>query len=114
MFNETIFYALRKLIHAIYKYFSAVNIKNFIRKKKLMFFNIFAQNIDCGYNLCFGSKHNLCFGSKLRKIGILLQTQVKLYKSGVQGGYLLRGHVFVMCEECQFTAIRALYIVMVL
>ena len=44
-------------------------------------FLIFAQNIDCGYT------HNLCFEAKIRKIGILLQTPVFLYKSGVQGVY---------------------------
>ena len=42
------------------------------------------------------STHNLCFGAKIRKIGIPLHTPVLLYKSGVQGGYTLHGHVFMM------------------
>ena len=69
-------------------------------------FLIFAQNIDCGYNLepprwggsyeylqsMFWSKnseavltstYNLCFGAKIRKIGTPLHTPVLLHKSGV-------------------------------
>ena len=81
--------------------FSAVKIENFIRKN-FDIFNIFAQNIDCGYTLepprRGGSNeyHNLCFGAKIRKIGIPLQTPVLLYKSGVKGRYTSHGHVFVM------------------
>ena len=51
--------------------FSAVKIENFVGKV-LIFFLIFAQNIDCGYTLephrRGGSKstHNLCFGAKIR------------------------------------------------
>ena len=47
------------------------------------------QNIVCGYTLeplaeaVLTSTHNLCFGAKIRKIGILLNTPVSLYKSGV-------------------------------
>ena len=47
------------------------------------------------------STHNLCFGAKIRKIGIPLHTPVLLYKSGVQGGYTLHGHVFVMISITQ-------------
>ena len=36
------------------------------------------------------------YSAKIRKIGIPLHTPVFLYKSGVQGGYTLHGHVFVM------------------
>ena len=44
-------YSLRKLPHAIYRdFFSPVKIENFIRKN-LIFFLIFAQNIDCVYTL---------------------------------------------------------------
>ena len=39
----------------------------------MIFFLIFAQNIDC-------------FGAKIRKISIPLHTPVSLYKSGIQGG----------------------------
>ena len=43
--------SLPKLAHAMYTdFFSAVKIKNFMEKKRC-FFNIFAQNIDCGYTL---------------------------------------------------------------
>ena len=62
-------------------FFSGVKIENYIQK---MFdiFNIFAQNIDCGYSL---EPPHLCFEAKLRKIGIPLCTQVLPYKIGVQG-----------------------------
>ena len=49
-------------------YFSAVKIENFIRKK-LVFFLIFAQNIDRGYEAVLTSTHNLCFGAKIRTRG---------------------------------------------
>ena len=55
------------------------------RKFSEIFFDIFlifAQNIDCGYNL----EPPLCFGAKIRKIGIPLRTPVLLYKCGVKGG----------------------------
>ena len=58
----------------------------------MIFFLIFAQNIDCGYKLepprRGGSNeyHNLCFGAKLRKIGLPPHTPFLLYKSGVHGG----------------------------
>ena len=71
-----------------------VKMKIFSRKI-LIFFLIFAQNIDCGYTLepphrsnrlteaVRTSTHSLCFGAKIRKIGIPLHTPVFLYKSGV-------------------------------
>ena len=42
-------------------------------------FNMFAQNIDCGFKLepPLTSINNLCFGTKIRKIGIPLHAQVK-------------------------------------
>ena len=42
--------SLRKLAHAIYRFFSTVKIKNFIRKF-LIFLLFLLQNIDCGYTL---------------------------------------------------------------
>ena len=58
-------------------------------EKKEDIFNIFAQNIHCGYTLdeaVLTSVHNVCFGSKIRKIGISLHTPVFLYKSGIKRG----------------------------
>ena len=43
-------YSLRKLAHAIYRYFLSSKTENFLRKK-IDIFLIFAQNIDCGYTL---------------------------------------------------------------
>ena len=68
---------------SIQRIFSEANIENFD-----FFFNIFAQNIHCGYMLepsevVLMNTHNACWGSKIRKIGISLQTTVLLYKSGV-------------------------------
>ena len=63
-----------------------------LKMENLAYFNMFAQNIDCGYTLeppheaVLTSTHNLCFGAKIRKIGIPLQTPVFLYKTGVYGG----------------------------
>ena len=56
-------------------FFSGVKIKIFIGKFMIFFF-IFAQNIDCRYTLelprlgeaILTSTFNLCFGTKLRKI----------------------------------------------
>ena len=48
--------------------------ENFQIKKKLIFFHISAQNIDCGYMLdrlivaFLTSTHNLCFRAKIRKV----------------------------------------------
>ena len=72
---------LRKHARAIYKdFFSAVKIENFTRKKEDIF-NIFAQNIHCGYTLepprrgleeaILTSTHNVCFGSEVRKLSII-------------------------------------------
>ena len=48
---ENIYFSLRKLAHAIYRHkIFSVKIENSIGKI-LIFFNIFAQNIDCGYTL---------------------------------------------------------------
>ena len=33
-------------------------------KKNVVFFLIFAQNIDCGYTLDVTNTHNLCFRAK--------------------------------------------------
>ena len=55
---------------------------DFFQQQKLkislekIIFNIFAQNIDCGYMLeppreaVLTCTHNLCFGTKIRKVGI--------------------------------------------
>ena len=59
--------------------------------KNLDMFLIFAQN-----EAVLTGTHNLCFGAKIRKIDIPLHTPVVLYKSGVQWGYTLHGHVFLM------------------
>ena len=61
----------------------------------MIFFNIFAQNIHCGYTLepprrCGSNEYPQCFGSKIRKLGIHLQTPVLLYKSGVKGVFIAR------------------------
>ena len=60
--------------------------------KNFDIFNMFAQNIDCGYMLeppCRGHSNEYpqsSFGAKIRKKGIPLQTPVFLYKSGVYEG----------------------------
>ena len=41
---------LRRLAHAINRYFLALKIENF-QRKNVDIFLIFAQNIDCGYTL---------------------------------------------------------------
>ena len=62
--------------------FSALKIEIFFGKNDM--FNTYAQNIDCGYcEAVLTSTQNPCFGSKIRKMGIPLQNQVLLYKSGV-------------------------------
>ena len=61
--------SLRKLAHAINRYFLVLKITNF--QLNFFFYNflIFAQNIDCGYTLeppmVLTSTHNLCFGAKI-------------------------------------------------
>ena len=67
-------------------------------------FNMFAQNIDCGYMLeppheaVLTSTHNLCFGPKIRKIGIPQHTpSLTIQKCGLRG-YPLHGHVFLMTQ----------------
>ena len=65
-------------------FFFSKKVKISLEKKKDIFFYIFTQNIHCGYNeAVLTSTHHLCFAAKIRKIGILLQTSVFLYKSGV-------------------------------
>ena len=82
-------------------FFFRSKIDNF-QLKKINIFLVFAQNIDCGYALepprRGGSNEypQSMFWSKIRKIGLPLHTPVLLYKSGVQGGYTLHGHVFLM------------------
>ena len=62
--------------------FSAVKMK--ISPEIFDIFDIFDQNIDCGYTEAdLTSTHNLCFGPKIRKIGKSLHTLVLLYKKGV-------------------------------
>ena len=87
--EDTMISALPKLAHAINGYFLALKIENLQLKK----FDIFAQNIDCGYTFqpprqetVLTSTHNLCFGAKMRKMHIPV-----LHKSGVQWGiYITR------------------------
>ena len=69
--------------HEIYtETFSAVKSYKFHQKKNDIF-EMFAQNIDCGYML-EPPRNNLCVITKMRKRGILLHTLVFfLYKSGV-------------------------------
>ena len=63
-----------------------VKVENFIKND---IFNIFAQNIDCGYTLepprrgGTNEYPQSMFGSKIIKIRIPLQTPVFLYKSGI-------------------------------
>ena len=65
-----------------------VKMKNFT-EKNLIFFLIFAQNIDCG-EAVLTSTHNLCFGAKIRKIGIPRIPQFCYIKVGFKGGYISR------------------------
>ena len=64
-------------------------IKSFIFKRKNVnyvgknwIFNVFAQNIHCGYTL-EPNTHNVCFGSKIRNCEYPCKPQFFLYKSGV-------------------------------
>ena len=67
---------LRKLAHALNRYFLALKIENF-QQKNVDIFLIFVQNIGCGYTLeppCRGGSNEYpqsMFWSKIRKIGIL-------------------------------------------
>ena len=64
--------------HFIHHFFQLYKLK--ISFKNI--FNIFAQNIDCGYS-------PLCFGAKIRKIDVSLHTPVLLYKKvGFEGVYI--------------------------
>ena len=74
-------------------FFTFKNDKTF-NWKNIDSFDIFAQNIDCGYTLeplCLGGsteylRHSPCFRAKIRKIGMPLHTPVLLHKSKVEGG----------------------------
>ena len=65
----------------------------------MIFFLIFAQNIDCGYTLetdaVLTSTHDLCFLGKIRKNVNPVNPYFTILKWGVRG-YTLRGHVIVM------------------
>ena len=88
----------------IQRLFSEAKIENFIGKISI-FYNVFAQNIDCGYTLepPRRSGSNEYPRAKIRKLGIPLHTQVFLYKSGIFNGvYFARtcfpdGHDVVSC-----------------
>ena len=55
----------------------------------MIFVNIFAQNINCGYTLEPPSTHNLRFGSKISKKSLPLHTQFyyMYIKVGFMGVY---------------------------
>ena len=53
-------------------------------------FNIFAQNIDCGYTL-EPRTHNLCFGAKLQN---KLHVGIRLHTPGLRG-FTFHRHVFL-------------------
>ena len=68
----------RKHVHAIYrKYFGSKMMKIFNEK----YFDIFAQNIDCGYT--FEPPRRSMFWGTNKKNRYTLHTPVFLYKSGV-------------------------------
>ena len=89
---------LRKLAHAIYRKKFRCKNDNFHWK----IFDIFAQNIDCGYTLepplphvrtseaVLTSTHNLCFGAKIRKIDIPCIPQFFYIKVGFKGVFIAR------------------------
>ena len=85
----------------IQRFFKLEKLKNFSRKF-LIFFFIFAQNIDCGYTL--EPPRRVCFGAKTRKIDIPLHTPILLYKSGVQGGILVLRTCFPD-EQCRLNQV---------
>ena len=66
--------------------FLALKIENFQLKNFDIFLILLKHRLWVHVRTASASTHNLCFGAKIRKIGIPLQTQVLLYKSGVQGG----------------------------
>ena len=89
-------HSLRKLAHAMNRFFQLKIKKKIPSEKKKVFFLYFAQNIGCGYTLelphrttsegVLTSTHNLCFGPRIRKIGIPVHTSVLLYKRGFKWG----------------------------
>ena len=67
------FYIMKTCPCNIQRFFLVVKNENFTRKI-LIFFLLFAQNIDCGYSLepplakaVLTSIHNLCFGAKKKE-----------------------------------------------
>ena len=94
---------IRKLAHAINRYFLAFEIENF-QLKNFDIFLIFAQHIDNLWVLVrtavLMSTHNICFGAKIRKIGIPLHTSVFFYiKVGFKGVYITQTF-FLMVTDC--------------
>ena len=72
-------------MHAIYRFFLPVKIK--ISPEKKYIFNIFAQNIHCGYTSCRGgcNEYPQCmFGSTIKKNKYTPVNPVFLYKTGVK------------------------------
>ena len=73
-----------------------------ISLENFRFFNIFAQNIHCGYRLepprqGSSNKYPQCiFGSKIRNLSIPLQTPS--FSWGVRG-YTFQGHVFLIISS---------------
>ena len=63
----------------------------------MMFFLIFAQNIDCGYTEAVLTRtHDLCFRAKIRKYCIRsVNPSFTMYKWSVRESSL-HGYVFVM------------------
>ena len=62
--------------------------------KIVIFFLIFAQNIDCGYTLeevVLTSTHDLCFRAKIRKKNVYpCKPQFYYIKVGCKGVYIIR------------------------
>ena len=93
--------ALRKLVHAINRYFLTLKTENF-QLKNFDIFLIFAQNIDCGYTLepprRGGSNEypQSMFWSKNKKNRYTpAYPSFAIQKWGLRG-YTLHGHVFLM------------------
>ena len=76
--------------------FKVVKNENF-QKKSFDIFSYFCSKHRLWVHIrtCLTSTHNIYFGAKIRKIGILVHTQVLLYKSGVQGEIYYMG---MFCE----------------
>ena len=64
--------------------------------KKVIFFLVFAQNIDCGYiEAVLKSTHNLCFKAKIKNMYIPVNPSFTIKKWGVRGSSL-HGHGCMM------------------